>query len=252
MGSILSLRHYRQEVIAHSHGHPQVVISLSGKLDFEVEGRASLLRQQQLIVIPAGAHHTCDSLQGSHCLVLDVPGDNWLSQSLGAHAEASRRLLDSPGHLPLAPHQHQLVNWLSTSPVTDPLISRQGAILLLASLSSQTSEPVRAKGLPLAALDAYIDQNAAYPLQVADLARLCGLSCARLHRRFLSECGQTPMDYLRQRRLRSALTLLRQSTLAVGEIASRTGYASQSAFAAAMLREFGASPSTLRRESGDN
>jgi len=60
------------------------------------------------------------------------------------------------------------------------------------------------------------------------------------------------MDYIRQRRLRSALNLLRHTTLAVGEIASRVGYASQSAFSAAMLREFGASPSVLRRESGDN
>ena len=60
------------------------------------------------------------------------------------------------------------------------------------------------------------------------------------------------MDYIRQRRLRSALTLLRHSALPIGEIASRVGYSSQSAFAAAMLREFGASPSRLRREPGDN
>lgn len=252
MGSILSLRNYRHDVLTHSHEHAQVVISLSGKLDFEVEGRASVLQQQHLMVIPAGAHHTCGSPQGSRCLVLDVPGENWLGQSLGAHAQASRRLLDTPGHLPLDHGQHTLVNWLANSPVSDPLIARQGAILLLASLNNLATEQAQPKRLPYAALDAYIEQNAAYPLQVSDLARIAGLSCARLHSRFISECAQTPMDYLRQRRLRSALTLLRQSTLPIGEVASRVGYASQSAFAAAMLREFGASPSVLRRESGDN
>ena len=101
-------------------------------------------------------------------------------------------------------------------------------------------------------MDAYIVQNADYPLQVADLAHIAGLACARLHSRFVSESGQTPMDYIRQRRLYSGLTLLRHSTLPIGEVASRVGYSSQSAFAAAMLREFGASPSVLRRESGDN
>lgn len=252
MDQILSLRHYRHDLIAHSHEHAQVVISLSGKLDFEVEGRPSLLRQQQLMVVPAGAHHTCGSPQGSHCLVLDVPGDNWQGQSLGGHADASRRLLDNPAQLPLDPKQHQLVDWLATSPINDPLIARQGAILLLASLTNLAGERAQPKRLPYAAMDAYIEQNTAYPLQVADLAQIAGLSCARLHRRFASECGQTPMDYIRQRRLRSALTLLRQSALAIGEIASRVGYNSQSAFAAAMLREFGASPSVLRRESGDN
>ena len=252
MGQILSLRHYRHEVIAHSHEHAQVVISLSGKLDFEVDGRARQLRQQHLIVVPAGAHHTCESEQGSHCLVLDVPGQDWLGESLGSHADASRRLLDNTGHLSLDTKQHQLVSWLASSPVNDPVIARQGAILLLASLNNSAAESVAAKRLPFAALDAYIDQHAAYPLQVADLARIAGLSCARLHSRFLSECGFTPMDYIRQRRLNSALQLLRHSTLAVGEVASRVGYASQSAFSAAMLREFGASPSALRREPGDN
>lgn len=252
MGSILSLRTYRHDVLTHSHEHAQVVISLSGKLDFEVEGRASVLQQQHLMVIPAGAHHTCGSPQGSRCLVLDVPGENWLGQSLGAHAQASRRLLDTPGNLHLDHGQHTLVNWLANSPVSDPLIAHQGAILLLASLNNPATEQAQPKRLPYAALDAYIEQNAAYPLQVADLARIAGLSCARLHSRFVSECAQTPMDYLRQRRLRSALTLLRQSTLPISEVASRVGYASQSAFAAAMLREFGASPSALRRECGDN
>ena len=70
---------------------------------------------------------------------------------------------------------------------------------------------------------------------------------ARLHARFMAECGQTPMDYIRSRRLHRALGLLRDTPLPIGEIAARVGYASQSAFAAAMLREFGASPGALRR-----
>ncbi|MFP3516716.1 AraC family transcriptional regulator [Pseudomonas sp. SIMBA_077] len=251
MSQILSVRHYRQDVIAHSHEHAQVVISLSGTLDFEVDGQGSLLRQQHLLVVPVGAHHTCGSEQGSRCLVLDVPGLGWLDETLGSHADASRRLLDNAGHLSLDAKQHQLVSWLADSPVSDPVIAHQGAILLLASLNTG-SESVTAKRLPFAALNAYIDQNLAYPLQVMDLARIAGLSCARLHGRFLSECGQTPMDYIRQRRLNSALTLLRHSALPIGEVANQVGYASQSAFSAAILREFGASPSMLRRESGDN
>jgi AraC-like DNA-binding protein len=83
---------------------------------------------------------------------------------------------------------------------------------------------------------------------VADLARVAGLSSARLHARFVAECGQTPMDYIRSRRLHKAVALLRESQLPIGEIAHRVGYSSQSAFAAAVLREFGVSPSTLRRQ----
>jgi hypothetical protein len=202
-GPILSLRHYRDSLIAHSHEHPQLVFGLRGRLDFEVAGPGAG-SIAGLMVVPAGAHHTCASAAGSHCLVLDVPGEHWLHEQLGEHADASRRLLDRPGALGLDNRQQQLVDWLATSPVDDPLIARQGAVLLLASLNPQTAAPIRQQRLPYAAFDAHIEQHAAYPLQVADLARIAGLSSARLHARFTAECGMTPMDYIRQRRLLKA------------------------------------------------
>jgi AraC-like DNA-binding protein len=67
----------------------------------------------------------------------------------------------------------------------------------------------------------------------------------------MAECGQTPMDYIRSRRLHLAVQMLRDTALPIGEIASRVGYSSQSAFSAAVLREFGASPGQLRRDSCD-
>jgi len=203
MRPILTLRQYSHDLIVHSHEHAQLVFGLSGALDFEVDGHGSQVVQQSFVVVPSGAHHACGSANGSRCLVLDVPGEQWVAQSLGDHAESSRRLLDNAGRLPYA------------------------------------------------ALDAHIEQNAAYPLQVADLARVAGLSSARLHARFMAECGQTPMDYIRSRRLHLAVKLLRDTALPIGEVASRVGYSSQSAFSAAVLREFGASPSQLRRDSYD-
>lgn len=252
-GPILSLRHYRDELIAHSHEHPQLVFGLHGRLDFEVQGHSAKVARQGLVVVPAGAHHTCGSDVGSDCLVLDVPDEHWLHEQLGAHADASRRLLDQPGARGLNERQQQLVDWLATSPVHDPLIARQGAALLLASLNATAAASVHAsQRLPYSAFDAHIEQHAAYPLQVADLARIAGLSSARLHARFTTECGMTPMDYIRQRRLLKARRLIVQTVLPMGEIAAQVGYSSQSAFSAAMLRAFGCTPLALRRESGDN
>ncbi|MBK5510942.1 helix-turn-helix transcriptional regulator [Pseudomonas sp. TH15] len=251
MRPILTLRQYTEDLIIHSHAHAQLVFGLSGALDFEVDGRGSQVVQQSFVVVPAGMHHACGSPNGSRCLVLDVPGDQWIAQSLGEHADASRRLLDNAGRLPLDAGQSQLVSWLAGSPVSDPLIAQQGAVLLLASLNHAQPAELAARRLPYAALDAHIEQNAAYPLQVADLARVAGLSSARLHARFMAECGQTPMDYIRSRRLHLAVQMLRDTVLPMGEIANRVGYSSQSAFSAAVLREFGASPGQIRRDSCD-
>lgn len=249
MRPILTLRQYTHDLIVHSHDHAQLVFGLSGALDFEVEGCGSQVRQQSFVVVPAGAHHACGSPQGSRCLVLDIPDGQWVADSLGDHAEASHRLLDNPARLSLDAGQSQLVSWLANSPVNDPLIAQQGAVLLLASLNHAQPVELAARRLPYSALDAHIEQYAAYPLQVADLARVAGLSSARLHARFMAECGQTPMDYIRSRRLHKAVGLLRETALPVGEIASRVGYSSQSAFSAAVLREFGSSPGKLRRDS---
>ena len=247
MRPILTLRQYSHDLIVHSHDHAQLVFGLSGALDFEVDGHGSQVLQQSFVVVPAGAHHACGSPHGSRCLVLDVPSDQWVGQSLGEHAEASRRLLDTPGRLPLDAGQSQLVSWLASSPVQDPLIAQQGAVLLLASLNNVAPQHLGGRRLPYAALNAHIDQYAAYPLQVADLAQVAGLSTARLHARFVAECGQTPMDYIRSRRLHLAVKLLRETSLPIGEVACRVGYTSQSAFSAAVQREFGASPGSLRR-----
>lgn len=251
MRPILTLRQYTKDLIIHSHDHAQLVFGLSGALDFEVGGHGSQVIQQSFVVVPCGFHHACNSTNGSRCLVLDIPSDQWVAQSLGEHADASRRLLDSAGRLPLDAGQSQLVSWLAGSQVNDPLIAQQGAVLLLASLNNVKPEVMGGRRLPYAALNAHIDQHAAYPLQVADLARIADLSSARLHARFVAECGQTPMDYIRSRRLHRAVELLRNTVLPIGEIASQVGYSSQSAFAAAVLREFGASPGKLRREAGD-
>lgn len=250
MHPMLSLRHYSDELIAHSHEHAQIVFGLNGRLAFEVQGKGSLLRGQQLLVIPGGAHHACESPEGSDCLVFDVPDSAWLRSHLGSHADNGQRLLDTPQTLTLGASQQHLVSWLANSPIHDPVIAQQGGALLLASLASAPALQAECNVLPLASLDRYIDLHAAHPLQVADLARVVGLSAARFHARFAQQTGQTPMDYVRQRRLQQGMELLRSTSLAVGEIAQRVGYASQSAFTAALSRHTGTTPRQLRRALG--
>ncbi|WP_027910612.1 AraC family transcriptional regulator [Pseudomonas sp. URMO17WK12:I4] len=251
MSALLSVRHYHQDIVCHEHDHAQLVFGLSGHLQFEVAGLGSRVSRQTLAVVPAGARHACESRNGSECLVLDVPAGDWLQRNLGDHADASRRLLEAPLKIELSANQSGLVNWLAASAVDDPLIARQGSILLLASLNAPAA-PLPALGLPMRALNAYIEQHAAYPIQVADLAGIAGLSAARFHHRFVEDTGLTPMAYVRDKRLRLGRQLLQNSRLNVGEIAARVGYSSQSAFTAALSRHFGETPRALReRQPGD-
>jgi AraC-like DNA-binding protein len=247
MSSPLSIRHYTHDLICHSHEHAQLVFGLSGRLDFEVEGHGSQVVSQMLSVIPYEARHACGSPTGSRCLVVDVPPASWLQQHLGQHASAVRRLLDTSATFSLNTQQSQLVSWLANSPVNDPVIAEQGCALLLASLSVQAPAMPSSSDLPMAALNAHIDRHAAHPLQVSDLAQLAGLSVARFHVRFMQEIGQTPMDYVRTRRLEQARELLLNTALPISEVAARVGYTSQSAFTAALSRYLGQSARALRQ-----
>jgi len=133
---MLSLRNYHHHLIAHSHEHPQLVFGLKGLLEFEIAGRGSHVGEQSLAVIPSATHHACASVTGSHCLVLDLPSESWVRQRLGHHTEPSLRLIDRPDTVRLNASQQRLVAWLAHSPINDPLIAEQGAVLLLASLAS--------------------------------------------------------------------------------------------------------------------
>ncbi len=251
MPPILSLRHYNHDQIIHSHQHTQLVFGLRGQLDFEIDGHGSRIQQQLLAVVPTDARHACSSADSSSCLVVDIPDYGWLQQRLGHHADPAQRLLERPAALRLSATQSQLVSWLAASPINDSIIAEQGATLLLASLASGCELANRHHPLPLAALYAQIDRHLAHPLEVRDLARWAGLSVQRFHARFVSETGSTPQEFIRLRRLHLGRELLTCTQLAVGEIAARVGYASQSAFTAAFNRQYGTTPRTVRREAHD-
>jgi len=252
MPPILSLRHYNHDQIDHSHGHAQLVFGLRGQLEFEMDGHGCRIGPQLLAVVPSDTRHACDSRDGSRCLIVDVPGGDWLSRRLGHHLDSGRRLLDRPSALRLTPAQSQLVGWLAAGPINDPVIDEQGAALLLSSLATGCEPLGPVRELPLSAIRSYVERHLAYPLQVKDLARLAGLSVPRFHARFLDETGLTPLEFVRHLRLQRGRELLASSPMSVAQIAARVGYASQSAFTAALRRESGVTPRALRRESLDD
>lgn len=81
---------------------------------------------------------------------------------------------------------------------------------------------------------------------VAQLAKLVGVSISQLERDFLALTALTPRCYIAKVRLETALELLRSDTPIV-EIAQACGYSDQSAFTRRFRRATGTSPSQYRR-----
>ncbi|WP_183093747.1 helix-turn-helix domain-containing protein [Nocardioides stalactiti] len=99
---------------------------------------------------------------------------------------------------------------------------------------------------------AFIDQRAAEPLTVAEVAAAAGVGVRALQHAFELYAGATPMEHLRRVRLDHAhdelLTAGATSRTSIADVAHRWGFASASRFSASYRERYGCLPSeTLRR-----
>ncbi len=84
------------------------------------------------------------------------------------------------------------------------------------------------------------------PLTLEKIAEKYKLSVRTLNRRFKQATDKSPMQYLQQIRMDNAKELLRNSNLAIAEIAFNTGYVDSSHFAAQFRKSMSVSPSAYR------
>jgi len=84
-------------------------------------------------------------------------------------------------------------------------------------------------------------------LTLGALADAAGYSRAQFVRLFRRTAGTSPHRYVLQHRLQRARRLIETSTLSLAEVASETGFASQSHLNSAFVRVFGCTPGEARR-----
>jgi transcriptional regulator GlxA family with amidase domain len=84
------------------------------------------------------------------------------------------------------------------------------------------------------------------PHSLETLAELANMSRSVFARRFHECFDRTPMDYLRDVRLRRAARLLHRADLSVNDVASKVGFASRSHFSRAFRDHFGCAPADFR------
>jgi len=99
-----------------------------------------------------------------------------------------------------------------------------------------------ALGRAVALMEAQIEQ----PPPVAAIARAIGLSQRRLEMLFAERLGTSPGRFYLDLRLDEARRMVTDSAQSMQEIALRTGFTSQTAFARAFRARFGATASALR------
>ncbi|MDR1283097.1 MAG: helix-turn-helix transcriptional regulator [Opitutaceae bacterium] len=91
-----------------------------------------------------------------------------------------------------------------------------------------------------------IDMHLAESIEVEALAGELNVSQTHINRLFKAAVGTTVGDYIRGRRMESALHLLRHTTMSIKQIAWQVGIPDAQHFNKAVRRQFGQPPSALR------
>lgn len=113
----------------------------------------------------------------------------------------------------------------------------EGQLPWLSALGDVRLAPVMGKVLT--------DPGQPYSLEL--LAALSGMSRSSFAERFMTNTGRTPMDFVREVRIRQGGKLLRATDLSVDHVAERVGFASRSHFSHAFREYFQQTPSEFRR-----
>lgn len=89
----------------------------------------------------------------------------------------------------------------------------------------------------------FIESNLFENLNLDNVARHSGASVSTLLRKFKSELSQTPYSYIKSRRLEEAMSLLKNGSHSVSEVAILVGYENFGAFTDAFKSKYGKAPS---------
>jgi AraC-like DNA-binding protein len=129
-----------------------------------------------------------------------------------------------------------------------------GALMLYAQ-DTQLEGPVAVPGNihpAVIAAQSLVRQKLDQPLGLSDLAAAGRITPAHLVRLFRRDLATTPIQYLRQQRLRADIQLIGHSDLPIAEVVRRVGFQSASHFSHAVRHATRLSPTALRRRAQDS
>lgn len=166
---------------------------------------------------------------------------------IGVTGVTVQRLFHKP--LTLPPDRHLLATadrLVGNTPAT----LLQAKALVYAALAQLRFDALPAVRAPVAAAQEHIEQHLGTLMTNAALAKLCHFSEDHFVRLFRQHLGQTPAQYILERRIATATTHLAFSADSIEHIATQLGFANRYHFTKMFTRRMGLGPAAYRRQAG--
>lgn len=242
--------------IMHTHHFTELLFVVNGEGSFSFNQIQSPLCPGDLVIIPPYTEHTERSSK-NHPLeyyVLGIDGISFLSQKDRECAQVFCNFQHDPSIHELF---RQMLYEIRTAQYGSQTICQHLLeILILKIIRSQQLIPVSINSIRMtkecAQIKEYLDSNYAEHITLDTLTGLTHMNKYYMVHSFTKYAGLSPIQYLNQTRLKRAQHLLKNTNYSISDIASSTGFSSQSYFTQIFRKNFNMTPVKYRQEHAKN
>ncbi len=253
-----------QEKDFHFHEFDKLVILVSGRVDYTVEGTSYRLEPWDILLV---RHHMIHKA----AIDLSVPYERIIIYLDSAYverfapeaglmdcfaaaekrryclmrpdADSAERLRDALRRLEDAEDDELFGAQLLRGTLLVQLLVLINRIML----SDNSHEDSAGSGGRIAPALSYINENLTAELSIDDMAAMCYMSRYHFMRLFKAQTGCTVHNYIRQKRLVLAARLIREG-MSASAAAAECGFSDYSAFHRAFTKTFRVSPGKIKRQ----
>lgn len=235
---------------AHTHEEYEIYINLGGDVEFMVENRIYPIRPGSVIITRPSEFHHCiyrskTAVHKHFWILFSGPGDEKLLRRFTAREAGCENLIELSGDE--LTRVKDVCMMMLEEGVSEAERYRCFFELLthIERGGSHQREIVLSADVRTAL--EYMEENIAYPITMAEIADAAHVSLNTLERHFFAAIHATPSEFLKQRRLALAQTLLRTG-LSVQEAAQQSGFSDCSHFIALFRRAHGMTPLQFKKK----
>ncbi|MCJ8318823.1 MAG: AraC family transcriptional regulator [Colwellia sp.] len=221
---------------SHSHDFHQLILPIGGVLELEIDGVLGKIDQDSIAFASATNKHAFCVAEENRFIIANVP------------TVIAETLADLPAFITLSPSIKSYIHFIATQLKSQPSsqINQEPILMMLLDLITQQLDTSGQIDKRIKLARNFLDAHIASHVTLTQVAMSAHLSVRQLSHLFKQELGLSPLHYLREQRMKKALTLLKQTQLSIQIVAETVGYHSLSAFSDRFRQHFGKSPRHFR------
>lgn len=238
--------------VLHTHHFTELFFVVNGEGSFLFPDKTYHIKAGDLVIVPPYMEHTEQSIKGTP-LEYYVIGVDGVSFQMEDEQTAVQVFCNFSNKSLIADLLAQMLYEVrNPSYGSDKICQNLLEILILRIIRYQHVIPVPITSTYMtkecARIKEYLDSNYYEQITLDTLTELTHMNKYYMAHSFAKYTGKSPIQYLNQRRMEAACTLLKDTDQSIASISSSVGFSSQSYFTQAFRKKYGMTPIKFRQQ----